>query len=73
MRENLRKIQVVCQNDVAMLARVAANLFVGSARIADRRSVNSFVTRFGQMLNPPRGEVHVDQKPHQLASGNSRP
>jgi hypothetical protein len=73
MREDLREIEIVRKNDIFMLSGESTDLRVGRRRIPGIRPMKCLVTGACQFVNPPGREVHVDQKTHQLARGNSRP
>src|SRR5262249_20899231 len=70
---NTREIQIGGQYDVAMLPRKPANLLIGRRRRSGGGPVQCVVSGVIQIVNPAGCEIHVYQKPHQLASGNSRP
>ena len=71
--ENMREIEIVRENNEAVRPCIFAYSRVRRARVTHRRPVSSFVACADQVLSPPDGQVHVDEYPHQLASGNSRP
>ena len=73
VRENLREIQIVRQDDVYASAGVVADFTILSGVRTDRRPVDHFVSGVLEKMNSTGRQVHIDKEAHQLASRTSCP
>ena len=73
VRENLREIQIVGQDDVYASAGVVADFTILSGVRTDRRPVDHFVSGVLEKMNSTGRQVHIDKEAHQLASRTSCP
>jgi len=68
MCQNLREVEIVGEDHQSALAGISAYLPVGCPWFAHARPMHGIVTSAVQSLNPSGSQVHVNEKPHQLAS-----
>lgn len=65
-REQRTEVEIVREDDVAVLAGVSEDCFVGSACVADRRPVDCVDPVRREEHHPCRRKVDVDEDPHRL-------